>query len=261
VAFQPFRYPAESSPAPAPPGARRALGLRARQWTWVALAAAIGYLLLSAVSVIGVVRELNREPTAAELRRAADVEVARRWRAWPAGRIFPERLAYRTGDEETEYATRVGISPQTDCTAAVEPPVAEVLRRHGCRAVLRATYTDQLEGVVVTIGVVAFPDQQAAYRARQEIPGSATALRAVPFPGTAAARFTDKARQAGTAERGGPYLVLTTAGQSDGRPARAVAGKEPPGDLFGLVPQLGHTLAQTLSTRALPDCSDRDWRC
>ncbi|WP_157995941.1 hypothetical protein [Thermomonospora amylolytica] len=259
MALQPFRYPAE--PAPVPPDARRALGLRARDWTWVALAVAIGYVVLSVVSAIGVARELGREPTAAELRRAADVEVARRWRAWPAGRIFPARLAYRTGADEIEYAVRAGISPETDCATAVEPAVAEVLRRHGCRAVLRATYTDQLEGVVVTIGVAAFPDQRAAHRARQEIPGSATALRAAPFPGTAAARFDDDARQTGTAERGGPYLVLTTAGQSDGRPARAVAGRQPPGDLFGPVPQLGHTVAQTLSTRALPDCGDRDWQC
>ncbi|SEF85062.1 PknH-like extracellular domain-containing protein [Thermomonospora echinospora] len=228
---------------------------------WVALAVAVGYLVLSVVSVTGAVRILTRDPTAAELRRAADAEVARRWRAWPAGRIFPERLTYLPGTEEVEYATRAGIAPETDCAGSVDAATATVLQRHGCRAVLRATYADQLEGVVVTVGVVVFPDQQAAYQARQEIPGSPTALRAAAFPGTVAARFDDAARQSGTAERGGPYLVLTTAGQSDGRPATAVAGKQRPDDLFGLVPQLGHTIAQTLSTRALPDCTSADWQC
>jgi hypothetical protein len=243
---------------------RRLLGLHGRHWVWVALAVAVGYLALSVVSDTGAVRVLTRDPTTAELRRAADAEVARRWRAWPAGRIFPERLTYvpgLPGSEEVEYATRAGITPQTDCEGSVDASLAPVLRRHGCRAVLRATYADQLEGVVVTVGVVVFPDQQAAYKARQEIPGSPTALRAAAFPGTVAARFDDAARQAGTAERGGPYLVLTTAGQSDGRPAAAVAGRQRPDDLFDIVPQIGHTIAQTLSTRALPDCTSADWQC
>ncbi|REE98734.1 hypothetical protein DFJ69_4229 [Thermomonospora umbrina] len=227
----------------------------------VALVVSFGYVALGVVSVTGAVRVLTRDPTAAELRRAADVEVARRWESWPSGRIFPERLTYRPGDgEEYEYATRSGIAPETACEASLEPKAAEVLLRHGCRAVLRATYADQLEGVVVTVGVVVFPDQHAAYRARGALSSSPTVLRASAFPGTPAALFNDAARQRGSAERGGPYLVLTTAGQSDGRPAAAVT-KGRPQDLFGFVPQLGHTIAQTLATRSLPDCGDRDWEC
>ncbi|HEX2312391.1 MAG TPA: hypothetical protein VHJ17_01570 [Thermomonospora sp.] len=260
MALPPFRNPPPPPPARVPPDPRRVLGLPGRHWAVVALAVAVGYLALGAVSVTGTVRELTRDPTAAELRRAADTEVARRWRAWPASRIFPERLTYRPGGEAIEYATRSGILPDTGCETAVEPSAAEILLRHGCRAVLRATYADQLEGVVVTIGVVVFPDQHAAHRARQQIPGSPTTLRAAAFPATPAALFNDAARQRGTAERGGPYLVLTTAGQSDGRPAAAVSQGRPQ-DLFGLVPQLGHTIAQNLSTRALPDCTDRDWEC
>jgi len=243
------------------PAGHKAFGLRGRHWAWAAIAVAAGYLALGVVAVTGAVQILTREPTDAELRRAADAEVARRWQAWPAGRIFPERLTYLPGTDEVEYATRAGIAPGTDCKSAVDASIAPILQRHGCRAVLRATYADQLEGVVVTVGVVVFPDQQAAYKARREIPGSPTALRAAAFPGTVAARFDDAARQVGTAERGGPYLVLTTAGHSDGRPAAAVRGKQQPGDLFGLVPQLGHAIAQNLSTRALPDCTSADWQC
>lgn len=262
VALPPFRYPPDLPYAQSPPvtGLRRVLGLRGRQWGRVAIVIAAGHAVMSVVAVTGAVEILNRDPTNAELRLAADAEVARRWRAWPAGRIFPERLSYVPEDAPSEFATRAGIAPDVGCEGSVDASLIPILSQHGCRAVLRASYADQLQGVVVTVGVVVFPDQQAAYRARGQITGSTTALRAVAFPGTVAARFDDPARQSGSSERGGPYLVLTTAGQSDGRPAAAIRTPRP-GGMFTVGPQLAHTIARTLSTRALPDCTSHDWQC
>ena len=264
----------DHGPAPGPPHARprpaaTVLGLRGRQWMGVAVALACCYLLASVVALTGAWAELNRTPTAAELARAADAEVARRWQVWPAGRIFPERVGYDLGGGRDEFASRVGIAPHGTCQTAVDPEIAAVLRRHGCRAVLRATYTDQLQGVVVTVGVVAFADAWKADRALRELPtgthadrsgGVRPALRAVAFPGTAAARFTDSARQDRTADRGGPYVLLTTSGHADGRPAGAVT-REQPGDPYALAPQVARGIAGPLAQRALPDCSRREWRC
>ncbi|HEY8480697.1 MAG TPA: hypothetical protein VIL71_12795, partial [Spirillospora sp.] len=245
------------------------LGLRGRQWGVVALVVGCVYLVATLVSFTGAWTTLNREPTAAELRRAADKEVARRWKTWPARRIFPDRLPYAPQNGRSEYASRTGIVPDTGCVQAVDPEIATTIRRHGCKAVLRATYVDQLEGVAVTVGVVAFADPFKADRAYKELPGSKgpdgtgsvrPALHAAAFPGTASARFTDEARQDRTIDRGGPYVVLTTSGQTDGRPASAIR-KERPGKPFALAPQIGRAIAQALSAKALPDCSRPEWQC
>lgn len=273
-----FLPPIDQPPAPpgppaslpaGPPGPVRVLGLRARQWMLVAIALGAAYVLVTATSMVGAWSELHRDPTNAELKRAAIAEVAARWRTWEASRIFPERLSYETDQGASEFASRVGIVPQTACETAVDGEIAAVLRAQGCQAVLRATYTDPIEGIVITVGVAAFRDPFAADRAYKQIPsgpvtdrtnGMRPALRAAAFPGTAAARFSDTARQDRSSTRGGPYVVLTTAGQSDGRPAAAVPKKRP-GELFGPAPQLGWQISRTLSAQAMPDCSSREWRC
>jgi hypothetical protein len=242
----------------APTVADRVLGLGGRQWLVVAACVAAGYLLLSTVALAGLWTNLHRAPTNAELQQAANVEVAGRWESWTAGQIFPDRLPYEVVGEG-EYARRVGMDSRTDCTGTVDQAIVPILARHGCRAVLRATYLDQLEGIVVTVGVVAFPDEQSAYQARKELAGDPTSLRALPLPGTAAARFTDPARQDGSAERAGPYIVLTTAGQTDGRPATTVRkGRE---GIFDVAPQLAHAIGVPLAQRALPDCKAKEWTC
>ncbi|TDE22939.1 hypothetical protein [Actinomadura sp. 6K520] len=245
------------------------LGLRGRQWMVVALVVGCCYLVTTGISFTGAWTTLTREPTTAELQRAANKEVAQRWRAWPAQRVFPGRVPYVPQTGRSEYASRTGIVPDTGCAQAVEPEIAKTITRHGCRAVLRATYVDQLEGVAVTVGVVAFPDPFKADRAYKELPGSkgpdgtgsvSPALHAAPFPGTASARFTDQARQDRTLDRGGPYVVLTTSGQTDGRPAAAIK-KERPGKPFALAPQVGHSIARALAAKTLPDCGRPEWRC
>ena len=260
-------YSGSPGPPPAPPAT--VLGLRGRQWALVALVVGCCYLVITGISITGAWTTLNREPTTAELQRAADKEVARRWEAWPAQRIFPERVPYAPRTGHSEYATRTGIVPDKGCAQAVDPEIAKTLARHGCKAVLRATYVDQLQGVVVTVGVAAFPDAFKADRAYKELPGSkgqdgsgsvSPSLRAAPFPGTASARFTDEARQHRTTDRGGPYVVVTTSGQTDGRPAAAIK-KVRPGEPFALAPQLGRAVARSMSAKAVPDCSSPEWQC
>ncbi|WP_344280667.1 hypothetical protein [Actinomadura napierensis] len=245
------------------------LGLRARQWLVVAIVLGCVYLATGTIAIGGAWAELHRDPTNAEVERAANAEVARRWQAWPAERIFPTKIAYSTRDGRGEYATRTGIVPDTGCATGADREIAATLGKHGCKAVLRATYTDQLQGIVVTVGVVAFADPWAADRAFKELPGSqgpdgsgsvGPALRAAPFPGTASARFTDAARQDRTSDRGGPYVVLTTSGEADGRPAAAVT-KERPGKPFSIAAQIGHSVARNLAAKALPDCHERGWKC
>ncbi|TDD32845.1 hypothetical protein E1287_21240 [Actinomadura sp. KC06] len=256
---------------PGPPGPPpvTVLGLRGRQWMIVALVVACCYLITTGVSLTGAWAALTRDPTSAELQLAANKEVARRWQAWPAGRIFPEQVSYRPQTGHSEYATRMGIVPDTACAQAVDEEIARTIGRHGCRAVLRATYVDQLQGIVVTVGVVAFPDPWKADKAYRELPGSQRldgrgtvrpALHAAPFPGTASARFNDEARQDRTIDRGGPYVVLTTSGQTDGRPAAAIK-KARPGEPFALAPQVGHAIARALAAKALPDCDEPEWEC
>ncbi|MFI0483838.1 hypothetical protein [Actinomadura sp. 9N215] len=253
---------------PGPPSVT-VLGLGGRQWMVVALVVACCYLVTTGISLTGAWTTLNRDPTNAELQLAANKEVARRWQAWPAERIFPEQVSYRPQTGNSEYAARMGIVPDAACAQAVDPEIAATIGRHGCRAVLRATYVDQLQGIVVTVGVVAFPDPWKADKAYKELPASQgpeargsvrPALRAAAFPGTAAARFTDAARQDRTIDRGGPYVVLTTSGQTDGRPGAAIK-KERPGEPFIVAPQVGHAIARSLAAKSLPDCDEPEWAC
>ncbi|NRQ37192.1 hypothetical protein HII36_35950 [Nonomuraea sp. NN258] len=205
--------------------------------------------------------ELTRGPSAAELRSAAEREVAERWRTWTAGRIFPATLPYSAEQGGRERASRIGISPHTRCDA-VDAKAARALRRAGCRGLLRATYIDELRGVLVTVGVVALPDERGAARAKSAFSDSGKpvpGLRPLAFKGTVADRFTPDVRQAGSVRQAGPYLVLTTAGQVDGRPARA-AGEQRP-SIFAFATEISEHVLTDLSTPRMPDCASGEWLC
>ncbi|GAA3822786.1 hypothetical protein GCM10022226_49080 [Sphaerisporangium flaviroseum] len=206
--------------------------------------------------------ELSRGPSAAEIQQASSEETARRWQVWPAGKIFPSTLRYVAEQGGEESARRVGISTRTDCAAAVDAALRTALKTAGCRAVLRATYLDALQGVVVTIGVAAFPDQASALAARAAFPPGGVpspGLRALAFPQTVADRFSAAARQASSLAQAGPYLVITTAGQVDGRPARSVGHQR--STIFAFTSDLEERILTTLATPARPDCAGKDWQC
>ena len=228
----------------------------------VAVVVAVISLAVFAGSTAALVAELTRAPTAAERNRAMIVEVARRWDAWPAGKIFPATAPYtlRVGGDET--ARRVGIGQDTSCTGATDTAWHSTLRAHGCLAALRATYLDQLQGLAITVGVIAFPDERTASRAAGMLPANRRAvpgLRALAFPGSTVARFGDAARQEAAMRYRGPYVVIATIGYADGRPA----GKDGPkqNDLEVIVPQLADAILRPLTAPARPDCGSREWSC
>ena len=233
---------------------------------WPALLAisalALVFAVIAGVSASAAGSELTRGPNAAEVRQAAADEVARRWWIWPAGRIFPGSLPYVAEQGGMEKALRVGVSTRTSCSAAVDEALRRALRDAGCEAVLRATYLDALEGVVVTIGLAVFPDHMRAAAAQRVFPRAGRAspgLRALAFPGTVADRFTAAGRQYSYSRQAGPYVVVVTAGQVDGRPARAVGRQRD--TLFSFTVDLADRVLTTISTPVNPDCSAKEWRC
>jgi hypothetical protein len=209
------------------------------------------------------IAQQTRRPTAAERAAAAAQAVARRWRTWPAGRIFPATLGYTTRLLNNNTARRVGISPDDQCAAALDPVLAGSARRDGCRAGLRASYVDELQGVVYTTGVLAFPSPAKARAFDRGLPSArrpAGGLRALAFPGTAAARFADDARQTAIARQDGPYVLLAVAGYADGRPA-AVTGQYNP-NAFDAAGQLANAILAPLNRPAVVDCAAaRQWSC
>jgi hypothetical protein len=228
----------------------------------VASALALACAVAAGVAASAAGTELTRGPSAAEIARAAEQEVAGRWRGWPAGRVFPDTLTYAAEQGGEELARRVGISPKTSCTQALDADLAVPLRAAGCLAVLRATYIDALQGVVVTVGVVALPDERRAAQAKAAFPQSGRpvpGLRPLAFKGTVSDRFTSAGRQAASVRQSGPYVVLTTAGQVDGRSARAVGEQRP--TIFSFAADLGEGVLASLSTPRLPDCTAKEWRC
>jgi hypothetical protein len=231
----------------------------------VAIVTSVGYLAVGALATGRVYWEFHRKPTAGELYQAATEEVRDRWRTWPAERIFPDTVPYTSEQGGVEQARRVGIASGTGCDSGIGVRSAAVLKSYGCRALLRATYVDQLQGIVLTVGVAAVADERTARAAKDALtppdptePGDT--LRALPFPKTIAARFDDAARQFAAAGQAGPYVVLTVAGQTDGRPGAAVREKHTAA--FLLAPEIGGNIVDALAQRVQPDCSQkRQWKC
>jgi hypothetical protein len=187
-----------------------------------------------AASAAGVSAQLlPRKFTTVQQQQIMNWEAARRWRVLQAGKIFPAAIAYQlpadalaagTGLPLTAY--RVGISQQTNCTTATDPAAARVLSARRCSAVLRATYADETDSMLVTVGVAVMPGPSAARSAAAALSAGQEphpGVHAVGFGGTLAASFGNRQRQLSWAVSAGPYLIMSTVGYADGRPEVAVA--------------------------------------
>lgn len=211
-------------------------GLRPRRRTRLL---AITALVLGVLGVVGFgigawTQAAPRKFTAAQQQQISNWEFGKRWRDLPAGEIFPTVVSYPAPvalDDDpslTLTARRVGIARQASCTAAVDPAAAAVLDRDGCTAMLRATYVDETDSYVVTVGAAVLPGAVAAASAARAITSAGTAeglgpaVHAVPFAGTPAASFTDRRRQLSGALSAGTYVVLYTVGYADSRPREQV---------------------------------------
>jgi hypothetical protein len=198
-------------------------------WRWVAtlLVLAVGLVGLAAAAVGAAHQLMPRQFTATQERQIMTWEMARRWRADPAGEIFPLNLTYQQpspviapASNETLGARRLGIGRQGSCEPAVSSSAAQVLAAHGCSVLLRATYLDSSGSMLVTVAVAVLPDTSAATAVASALsPAHAgIALGTLAVRGTAAARFKNRQRQLAYATSEGPYVVLATAGFTDGRP-------------------------------------------
>jgi hypothetical protein len=213
---------------------------RARRRRRVAALAAVALGVAGlGVSASGIATQaLPRQFTAAQQRQIQAWEVASRWQQLTAGQIFPATVTYTLsanalGDAVplSLDAVRVGIAPQSACAQGVtSKAAAAVLRRTGCRAVLRATYVDATRSYVLTIGIAVLPTDSAATDARLGLsqnrlasrgPGRSAPLApgvlVVRFRGSAAERY-DYSRQLAASFTAGPYLVMYSAGYADSRP-------------------------------------------
>jgi subtilisin family serine protease len=232
----------------------------------------IGITVCAAIAAIGLAiagfggikaRSLaTRRPTPAELTAAAAIGAAQRWEREPAADMFPASFKYTTDLQTSESARRLAIGSGQGCAAAVDGTLRRFASQDGCAAGVRATYADALGGTVYTVGVLAFPnaaDATAFYRQVPIDPFPATGLHALPVAGTAAARFSDAARQALAAQQAGPYVVLAVAGYADGRPASA--SDERRDAVFDPANEVVAAVARPLAAPVTVRCGNAEWTC
>ncbi|WP_240506203.1 hypothetical protein [Thermoactinospora rubra] len=184
--------------------------------------------LVVLLGTVGLVAETRSRPlTPTEQMRYQQEEIARRWQAWSATDVFPAEVKYLGLGRATQYARRVGIAPEVRCGQAVDGAVADVLTRHGCVTMLRATYVDQTSSFVFTVGVAVLKDEEARVSATEELTGDdRVGVLPVAFPGTVTERFGVDQRQRNGWVGAGPYIVFSTGGYADGRTRAAVPPEE-----------------------------------
>lgn len=225
---RPLRRAAPSYGGQPPSRARRG----SQRWFAAVAALVLGVAGL-AVALTGVTFQLlPRQFSAEQQRQITDWEVGKRWRTMSAGAIFPASLQYAAPQELSDIpklqltAGRIGIASQASCAAATDPAaVGAVLARHGCEAVLRATYVDGTDNYVITVGVAAMPGSAQVNAAKRELAGvggDGAGVRTVPVAGSLAAAFTDSRRQLSASLAAGPYLIFYTIGYTDDRPRQLV---------------------------------------
>lgn len=163
-------------------------------------------------------------------------EVAKRWRTTEKTQIFPAHISYRLSGESLGSATslnltarRLAIARQATCASvAGAKSMLPLLRRSGCQALLRATYTDESSSFVVTVGVAVLGSEANVIMAARTLtrqsasgPGAVARLvmlRPLRVPDSPAAGFGVRQRQLSWVTGARSYLVVATAGYADGRP-------------------------------------------
>jgi hypothetical protein len=230
-----------------------------------------------AVSAFGMATQLlPRQFSAAQQQEIENWEIASRWQQLPAGRIFPASVSYQLSASLLQDATalnltalRVSIAPQSGCGPDVTTSAAAaVLRRDGCRAVLRATYVDSTWSYVTTVGVAVLPTAAAAEKASRSLSqprltaaDNATTVRlpvgilVVRYHGRAAAMF-NYSRQFSASFAKGPYLVMYAAGYADSRPrVPVVSDRYSYEEMNTLAQDVARSVADTLAAQpASPHC-------
>ena len=250
----------EGGAAPTPPAAAGGLTKPPRRKLRATIA--ILLVLLGLCGIIGggvaLYLEFTRSATPAEVSAAGSAELASRWTRLTAGQLFPASVGYATSDGLQSTASRVGIAPAASCAAALDPSVAAILRRLGCRTVLRATYLDPSGTLVATVAVAVMSSPRAAQQAGATVTSDLpkAGVRALTFPGTTAGQFTDAQRGWFQATPQGTYLLFYAAGYADGRPGATA-------DIIG-PPDLGQGVMERVVSAlsgGKPPCQRKDIQC
>ncbi|RMI36057.1 hypothetical protein EBN88_22495 [Streptomyces triticirhizae] len=151
------------------------------------------------------------------------------WHEVPVDELFPPELtAGEAGPGGADRRwLRLGVAPDSGCSDAFDPLLTEVLSAVGCHRLIRATYTDETETTVTTVGLLFTTADQAgmaalAERFADEGLAARPDLLPRPFPvdGTAAASFGDAQRASWSiaVEDELPVVAWSVTGFADGRP-------------------------------------------
>jgi hypothetical protein len=102
------------------------------------------------------------------------------------------------------------------------------VRYFGCIAMLRATYVDAVGTQAVTVGIAVFPSRLEAEKAQAalEAANAGDGLDAAPIAGTITDSFGNAQRGTGDAQFAGSYVLLFTAGYTDGMPGSAASSND-----------------------------------
>lgn len=204
----------------APPSQER------RRYRLVLVGLVLALIGLSASIGSVVLHVLPRTFSRGQQEQLAAWEIGKRWRTWPAGRIFPAVIPYQvpataldSGSPAQLSATRIGIAPAASCPSVTGPKAQPVLARQHCTKVLRATYRDSTGAFAITVGIAVLPSPAQASRALHalNVRAASAGVRAAPFGHTLAASFSDAARQLSEISAAGPYLIMSTVGYANGR--------------------------------------------
>ncbi|HEY2505531.1 MAG TPA: hypothetical protein VGI58_03370 [Streptosporangiaceae bacterium] len=223
----------------------------------------ITLVALGLVAVAGgsveLVKELTRKATRAEAAAAMAKEIASRWERLPAGQIFPATISYTSSAGTHLSARLVGISPQASCNAAVTAGELARLGVTGCKTMLRATYVDASGTLATTvgIGVLSVPASRQKTASDNEPLPAVAALHAVGYTGTISAGFGDAQRAAAGIRLVDAYLLLYTAGATDGERGSAAGAETQFSDLgLGVMT----AIERTLTSHPSP-CTMKDIKC
>jgi hypothetical protein len=215
--------PADPAPGPAAPLSPAG---RSRLRSWLTVTAMVLGLLGLAASAAGIaVQVLPRRFSAAQQQQIMAWESARRWRATSAAKIFPAAITYQLPSYALSgpaglplRARRVGIGRRAGCMPGADRAAAAVLSRHGCTALLRATYVDATGSLVVTVGVAVLPGAAATAASIRALPRHGAVRRpAIALP-TADRRLRARTAAVVLRRRGGPYLIMSVVSYADDRP-------------------------------------------
>jgi len=157
-----------------------------------------------------------------------------RWRAWPVTRIFLFAVHGQSPSGARVTYLLAGVAPETSCSEAFRTSLP------GCVTALRATYADSTATYVATAGIAVL-----ARPLPQGLTGRPV-VRPVAFSGGPAESFGE--RQCFTRAlfaAGGPYVIATAAGYSDGRAYRP--GDRAASRLGGFARQLAAALHRGLT--------------